>query len=778
VTGADAAGLRARRAELVDDPQVRGRAFGGALADAVDDVLRTALAAHGDPAIAVVALGSYARRELCPGSDVDVLLAHDGHPDVGKLADALWYPLWDAGLVLGHATRTPKESRRLAARDRDTLTALLDGRVVAGVPELGARLIHDARRQAARDGTALIARLADDSTLRQLRPGPIAEMLDPNVKDGAGGLRDLQALHWAGWCAGGPGLDALVEHDVLEPDDVVFLDAARAVVLDVRVALHRVTGGRSDVLALQEQDAVAGALGHADADALVRDLATTTRGVAWIAADAWSRLRRSRTARRADLRPALADPFVDVDGRIGIVAGASLDGDDLVRLARLAAERGSPIDRSALRAGRDAPPPTWPVDVRDDFVALLRCGRRAVDVVAALDHEDLMAVVLPEWSGVRSRPQRNAYHRFTVDRHLIETVAEAAALLDDGEAFAVATPRRPELLLLGALLHDIAKGRPGDHSEVGAAVAHDVGVRLGLDADGVETLVWLVRDHLVMADTATRRDLADPVTISRFAEHVGDAERLRLLTLLTIADSRATGPAAWGASKAALVQELHDRTLALWSGEVVVRDTTGDDRTLAGPGVVVEWTDLGAGRLRCAVGAADRPGLLADVAGALSLEGFDIDAAEGHSLPGRRAAEVFEGTDPLGRLGDEPGRERAADTIRDVLAGHVEVADGLRARRAAYRSGPFDTTAVRVVVAPDESAEATVVEVYAPDAVGLLATLARAFFDAHLDVTTVRAATTGELAVDVFYVRDDGSLADSAAIAGLDRTLRAALARD
>jgi [protein-PII] uridylyltransferase len=773
----DAAWLRARRTELVDDPSVRGARFGRALSDAVDAELRDALAAYGNAEVAVVALGSYARRELCPGSDLDVVLVHDGHPDVAELADALWYPLWDAGFVLGHATRTPKESRKLASGDRDTLTALLDGRVVGGnAPAMGRQVVEDARRRAERDRTALVTRLSDDSLLRQLRPGPVAEMLDPNLKDGAGGLRDLQALEWVGWTFGGPGLAGLVAAGVLEHDDVTDLEAARALLLDVRVALHRATGGRSDVLALQEQDAVAAALGHADADALVRALATAARRVGWLAADTWSRLAAGASRRDA---PIVDGAFIEGGGRIGIAPGGMLDGDAVLLLARRAAERGLAIDRSALRAGRHAPPPNWRPGARADFVGLLRAGRAAVAVVAALDHGDLMVRVLPEWAGVQARPQRNAYHRFTVDRHLVETVAEAAALLDDGSTPAAAALDRPDLLLLGALLHDIAKGRPGDHSVEGAETARTVGRRIGLDADGVETLAWLVRDHLLLADTATRRDLADPVTISRFAERVGDPERLRLLTLLTIADSRATGPAAWSTSKAALVQELHDRTLAHWTGAsvAVAGDTTGHG-ALAGPGVVVEWSELDDGRLRCAVGADDRPGLLADVAGALSLEGFDITAAEGHSLPGRRAAEVFDGTDPLNRLGDAAGRERAADTIHDVLAGRVEVAEGLRARRAAYRSAGIAVHEIRVVVAPDESADATVVEVYAPDAVGLLATLAGVFAGAGLDVTTVRAATTGELAVDVFYVRNDGSLADSAVVDTLDRTLRAALGRD
>ncbi len=395
-----------------------------------------------------------------------------------------------------------------------------------------------------------------------------------------------------------------------------------------------------------------------------------------------------------------------------------------------------------------------------------------------------MTRLLPEWAHVRSRPQRNAYHRFTIDRHLMETVAEAASLLDDPggpNARPVAGLERPDVLLLGALLHDIGKGRKGDHSAAGAALAGAIGTRIGLDVGGVSMLSWLVQDHLAMADTATRRDLSDPVTIERFAARVGDIERLRLLALLTVADSLATGPAAWSTGKAQLIQELYDRTVAHWAGEPAAPPAVVADETLAGPGVVVVWSDLGGGRLRCAVGAPDRRGLLADVAGALSLEGFDIQAAEGHSLPGGRAAEVYDGADPLLRLAESAGRDRAAATIRAVLAGEVSVAAGIRARRAAYRDDSVAGEPVRVVIVPDEAAGATLVEVYAPDAIGLLATLAQVFVDADLDVTTVRAATTGDRAVDVFYVRDDdggGPWRSPSRVAALERALRDALGRD
>ncbi len=782
--------VRARRDALVADRSLRGPAFGAGLAAVVDDALRAALD-DGPADVAVLALGSYARNELCPGSDVDVLLLTPHGRDVSELADALWYPLWDAGLVLGHAARSAKESLKLAERDLDTLTSLLEGRAVAGDADAVDRLVADARVLAHKRRATVIPGLADAATLRRHHPGPVAEMLDPNLKDGAGGLRDLQSLVWAGWCLGEPGgLAALVDADLLAAGDAERLADARDRLLTVRVELHRVTGGRSDVLALQEQDAVASALGAGDADFLLRDLARCARDVAWITDEVFGRLRASTASPRRRGGTAPVEPLgpgvVRRGGRVELADGTAADAALLVRLARIAAETRLPIGRGTLVALRDVEAPVWTPDARADLVALLRAGEGAIDAFAALDHEDLVARILPEWENVRSRPQRNAYHRFTVDRHLVETVAEAARLLDDPDApgaHPAAELARPELLLLGALLHDIAKGRPGDHAVVGAAMAELVGARLGLDAAGVDALAWLVRRHLLMADTATRRDLADPITVARFAARVGDPQRLRLLTLLTAADSRATGPAAWGAGKAALVQELYDRTLAYWSGSAAGGGVhTVDVAVLAGPGVVVDWTELGDDRLRCSVGADDRPGLLAGVAGALALEGFHIDAAEGHSLPGGRAAEVFEGTDSFGRLADPSRRERAAATITGVLDGRISVAEALRERRAAYghRRDPAATAnRVDVRVDPEEAVDASVVEVYAPDEIGLLATVAGVFASLNLDVTVAKVATTGELAVDVFYVRDRGAkLADAARIAELGTALRTALTAD
>ncbi|GIU86308.1 MAG: bifunctional uridylyltransferase/uridylyl-removing enzyme [Acidimicrobiia bacterium] len=821
-----ASSLRERRTALVADGGLRGAAFGRALADVLDEALGGLLAelAVGVP-VALVALGSYARRELCPGSDVDVLLLHDARgrnvASVRSLAERCWYPLWDAGFVTGHGVRTVKESLALAEDDVDALTAMLEVRLVAGdgalVDALRGRTHDLARRRRDR----LLPALADAADARRVRPGPVAEMLEPDLKEGAGGLRDVQALGWAAAALGADGVRGLVGRGYLTAGDARRLTDAHATLLDTRVALHRVTGGRGDRLVLQEQDAVAAAVGAADADALVRDLARAGRDVAWITRDVWGRVRdvlAGPPRRGARRERALAPGVVLRDGRVAIVAPDPVPASVVLEAAAAAADEGAPFERATLTRLGSMQPPTWDVWERASFLRLLRAGRRAVPVFEALDHEGVLERVLPEWAHVRSRPQRNAYHRHTVDRHLLEAVAECAELLDEGEGsppsfdgVVARACRRPELLLLAALLHDIGKGHERDHSEVGAETALAVARRIGLDSEGREVLTWLVRDHLLMADVATRRDLSDAAVADNLAARCsGDAERLRLLYLLTIGDSRATGPAAWGPAKAALVRDLFvkaaaaiergeaaalaaDRREALAAklGEATAREFL--DRLPAGYVLAFDAEEMAAhaellgraptvrcvrddGRVSVTVVARDRPRLLATLSGALTICGLDVSEAFLFSTADGLALDVFRATDPYGRLAD--GVETVESTLRDALEGRVDVAGRVAARRRDYPRAPGEPGPVSVDVDVTESATDTVIEVHADDDVGLLHRLSSTLADLGLDVRVAKVATLGRRVVDVFYVRDarGGKLGDPDAVEEARRRLVAALA--
>src|SRR5680860_229302 len=291
--------LRAERARLIASDQLGGADFGEALAAVLDEALAQLLdAVDVRGRWALLAMGSYARRELAPGSDVDVMLLADtrGAGSLENAARTAWYPLWDAGFVLGHAVRSTKDALRIADRELDAMTSFLDARFVTGDRALADDLVEKARRLARRRRDALVTELADAADARRQVPGPVAEMLEPDLKQGSGGLRDAQALAWAGWGLDERGgLDALGALGYLDVDDRSRLDAARRELLDIRLGLHRVTGTRSDLLTLQEQDAVARRLGVDDADELVRTLAAHGRSVAWIALDVWRRLRSAAT---------------------------------------------------------------------------------------------------------------------------------------------------------------------------------------------------------------------------------------------------------------------------------------------------------------------------------------------------------------------------------------------------------------------------------------------------------------------------------------------------
>src|SRR5690606_6148515 len=371
-----------------------------------------------------------------------------------------------------------------------------------------------------------------------------------------GGLRDVHVMQAvaASWVASAPGERVRAAHDLL---------------LDVRHALHEVTGRSTDRLVLQEPEAVARALGFVDADALLRAVAEAARTITYASAHLWHRVTRITTAQprgRVERRP-VGDGAVEHEGEVVLARGADLNDPALVlRVAAAAAQAGLPLAPATVaRLAEHAalPGEPWPAAARDALVSLLGAGPAAIGVWEALDQAGLIVRLLPDWERVRNRHQRNPVHRFTVARHLVETAAGAAALTRD--------VARPDLLLVGALLHDIGKGWPGDHSTAGAVVARDIATRLGFPEEDVAVLETLVRHHLLLPETATRRDIDDPVTVQTVTSAVSavpgrEREIVDLLAALAVADGAATGPAAWGAWKAGLVAELARRAAAALSG--------------------------------------------------------------------------------------------------------------------------------------------------------------------------------------------------------------------
>jgi [protein-PII] uridylyltransferase len=754
-----------RRDELLADGSLRGAALAAALSEHMVDWLahlfdRVVGDAAGDAAL--VAAGGLARGELSPRADLDLVLLHAPSFDPGPLSERLWYPMWDEGLKLGHRVGSVDQVARLAAEDLETATSLLRLRHVAGEETLTSALAERGIAQWRAGSKRFLAELDTRVLSRHEHFGEIAFLLEPDLKDGRGGLRDVHALEWV---------------EATEPvrlaSEVEELGDAYRVLLDARVELHRAVGGLDNRLLLERQDEVASLLGYADADELMAAVAGGARSIAWTSDASWRRVRRSLRGRRfRPSRPRQIAPGVLMEDRVVRVDPATAASEDplvALRAAVVAANHHAWIDRGSLDLlAHNAPPlpVPWSEEARGVFTDLLLEGHAAIPVIEDLDQVGLLVHYLPEWAPCRSRPQRNAYHRFTVDRHLIEASAEAAKLVDRVE--------RPDLLVLGALLHDIGKGYPGDHTEVGMELVRSIaGERMGYDPDEVEVLVGMVEHHLLLPDVATRRDLDDDGTIAHVADRVGSVEMLELLGALTEADSIATGPSAWGGWKANLVHELVARTAhVLRGGEV--QDLVSDAFPSAAQRVLLDGDEVvinGEGETLTVV-CDDRPGLFSRTAGVLALNGLDVLEAAAHSEPGR-ALQVFR-VKPT--FGDPPDWPRIADQVRDALDFRLALTARIADRARTYtrrRSGRARPATPTVTVDNDTSAQATVLEIAGPDRVGLLFRVTTALAELGLDIVSARIQTLGDDVVDAFYVRsgDGGKVTDQGYLDEIERAV-------
>ncbi|KND34974.1 [protein-PII] uridylyltransferase [Streptomyces anulatus] len=783
--GSGPSGYAAARLRLLQQEARSGPPRRAALARLTDDWLTglfTAAATRaGVRGAALVAVGGYGRGELSPRSDLDLLLLHDGSADaaaLAALADSVWYPVWDLGLALDHSVRTPGEARKTAGEDLKVQLGLLDARPVAGdlglVASLRTAILADWRNQAPKRLPALHELCQE----RAERMGELQFLLEPDLKEARGGLRDATALRAvaASWVADAPR-EGLAE--------------ARRTLLDTRDALHLTTGRATDRLALQEQDQVARALGLLDADTLLRKVYEAARTVSYATDVTWrevNRVLRARSvrpklramlsgglgAKAAPERTPLADGVVDADGEVVLARAARPERDPVLplRAAAAAAEAGLPLSRHLVRhlaATAQPLPVPWPPEAREELVTLLGAGEATVGVWEALEAEGIITRLLPDWERVHCRPQRNAVHTWTVDRHLVETAVRAASL--------TRRVHRPDLLLVAALLHDIGKGWPGDHSVAGEVIARDMATRIGFDKHDVGVIATLVRHHLLLVETATRRDLDDPATVRSVAEAVSSASTLELLHALTEADALATGPAAWSSWRASLVTDLVKRVAAVLAGESpeepeeaapsAEHERLAIEALRTGEPVLALHTrpeePAGDGEVEpvgveLLIALPDRPGVLPAAAGVLALHRLTVRAADLRAveLPnelGERADLLLLSWRVAAEYGSLPQAARLrADLVR-ALDGSLDIRARLAEREAAYpRRRGVKAPPPRVTVAAAGSRRATVIEVRAQDAPGLLHRIGRALEQSAVRVRSAHVSTLGANAVDAFYV--------------------------
>ncbi|MEZ0342611.1 [protein-PII] uridylyltransferase [Mycobacterium sp. pV006] len=713
---------------------------------------------------AIVATGGLGRGELLPYSDLDLMLLHDNMPDdvVGEVAELLWYPLWDANIRIDHSVRTVPEALKVAGEDISAGLAMLEARHIAGDADLSALLIGGARRQWRTGIAGRFDELVEHTRARWARSGEIAHRAEPDLKCGRGGLRDVQLLNAL---AIAQLADVYPSRSLASPTET--LGESHLSLLNVRTELHRVAGRGRELLLAQHADEIGAALRVGDRFDLARMLSDAARTVSYYV-DAGIRTaanalpRRGLAVLRRPTRRPLDEGVIEFNGEVILARDARPERDPglILRVAAASAVTGLPMSSSTLSRLVETAPELrapWPRQALKDLLVMLAAGPSVVATIEALDRTGLWGRLFPEWGAVRDLPPRDVIHIWTVDRHLVETVSRASAL--------TTRVSRPDLLVLGALVHDIGKGRGGDHSVIGAELATQIGTRLGLWPSDIDILSVVVRHHLLLAHTATRRDLADPRTIAAVVDAIGgDLVVLELLHALAEADSLATGPGVWGDWKASLIGDLVRQCRLVMAGEPLPRPDPIDPRFLASAGDSGVHVELAATDspyiYQVTMIAPDRRGLLSKAAGVLALNALRVHSA---SVNGTRGSAV--NTFVVSpHFGSPPAAELLRQQLILAIDGELDVVGALEKKGADASAGgrvgePRPAVPTIAPAAPPRvlwhdgaDSAALVAEVRATDRTGLLAVLTGVFERAGVDIGWAKVTTLGSSVVDVFGI--------------------------
>lgn len=782
--------------------------------------------------LAVVAVGGYGRGELAPYSDLDLLfiLPYKQTPFGEQVIEYLLYILWDLGLKVGHSVRSIDECIRQAKADLTIRTALLESRFLAGNEALYQRMrLRFLRDVVVATSSEFVEAKLVERDIRHRRHGGSRYVLEPNIKDGKGGLRDLHTLFWI----------AKSVYQVADPDDLVLLgvltaqeasrfDQALRFLWNVRYHLHALSGRAEERLTFDMQPEISRRMGYTDrghvrgVERFMKRYFLAAKDVGDLTRIFCACLEAQQTGkprfRLPWLSPARIKGFVVEKNRLNVAQIDAFEKDPLcfLKLFHVAQENELDVHPYALRLitqnlnrinrnMRQSPEATRL------FLEILTSKKDPARALRRMNESGVMGRFLPEFGRIVAQMQYNMYHVHTVDEHSIFAI-DTLSGVEQGR-FKEAMPLSSKIvhkvlsrrvLYLAVLLHDIAKGRPGDHSVVGAKIAGRVCRRLRLSDEETENVVWLVRNHLVMSTAAFQRDTNDPEAIQAFVDVVQSPERLRLLLLLTVSDIRAVGPNVWNAWKASLLRALYERAEEVMSSGIMTQATEArvaaalQDLRAALPdwtddefdaftqrGIAAYWLAYRAKMLarqarlmqkadatktpltlhsyvdtkrdvtEVTVYAVDHPGLFSRLAGALALIGANVVDAKIFTMKNSMALDTFWLQDAEGKAFEGPGlTERLLQRIEETLAGDVLPMEEL-ARQAGLpsRTRVF-TVAPRVLIDNKASAHFTVVEVNGRDRPGFLYDVTRALSALSLQIASAHITTYGERAVDVFYLKD------------------------
>lgn len=825
---------------------------------AAADCIHAAGSASEREALTVVAVGGYGRAEMAPYSDVDLLflIPEKSTAWAGNVVETMLYFLWDIGMKPGHAVRDADACIRLARDDMTIRTTLLEMRLVCGaagqLDELNKRTTEELFRKGRKD---FIAAKLEERDERHEAAGGSRYLLNPDLKDGKGGLRDLQTLHWMARCMFGPVSRAgLLQLGIFEPDESVALAMAERTLWTFRFHLHYSAGRPENRLHFEHQVQIAEALGYQEGQGLrpvelfMRDYYRIAREVGELTRIFCAGLEQQDKKDRPGVGSLLSrfwgprdstaelNGFPVENGRITLASAEAIDEDPtlILRLFRTSLEHDAHIHPDAYRrivqnAHLIGDQVRADSAANQEFMAVLTAHKNPARTLRRMVETGVLGLFLPDFGHVVGLMQFDTYHYYTVDEHTLLAL-DTLARIEAGE-LAAEHPLATELfgkieqrdaLYVALLMHDIGKGLGGDHSELGAEIATRLCPRLGMNEADTETVVWLVRNHLVMFRTAQRRDLADPATAREFAEVVQERERLALLLILTVCDIKSVSPEYWNDWKAQLLRDLYNGTLSrITEGEdmrptdesVVQAKAALQERLSGEPGTAVEelmealpppfWfsfdvdthetlarlalshtgegssvkleRDEVRGATKICVYTEYRGTLLAETAEAIAAAGASVVGVRTFTTKNGMAVLVFWVHNEQGAAHTDPGDfERIEAKLKSGVQ-RGEVSQSAKPRRAIGSPVP-----VRVRIENDASDLYTLVEVTAPDRPGLLADLAHAINDANAQISATVISTYGERAVDSFYVKDSFGLkvTKPAAVQAIEEQVRQAAAAD
>jgi [protein-PII] uridylyltransferase len=792
-----------------------------------DDADRAGLA---PTALVVTALGGYGRGELHPLSDIDLMVVYDGAelaPYVQRMMQELLYSLWDLGLQVGHSLRSLDDCVAMARTDFPSRTSMQEARFLAGDRRLFGRFRKVLRENVyRRDFAQFLETTLTERDQRYRRYGASPYIGEPNVKESAGGLRDVHTAMWLGAAKfGARTLRELSDKGLITPREQASTDAALTFLWRVRNELHFFSGHKNDVLSRDLQPRIAKNLGYENdetslgVERFMRDYYLHARAIHRVSRRLIARcqetLSRRGSAGRRQRQQALADGLVFFDGQLHLADRDSgplrAEPTRLMKvfwhLHRLGCELSLDLER-ALEDSLYLADGSFQrsVAVRDLFLDICRTWGRVAQTFREMHELGLLGRFLPEFGALTCLVQYDVYHKFSVDQHSLLAVEHLEALApgqsaeSEGAAQVLSEVEKPELLMLGMLLHDVGKARGHGHVAKGIPLIRELVTRLELDPEDGALVEFLVAHHLTMSHIAQRRDIDDPKTVADFAATAGDPQRLRMLYLLTWADMRAVGPGVLTPWQATILHELYTRTLARLTGgrrerpsrtqlAERLRVAVGDDlsaqavkahlammseRYLATTGVqrmaehlsmlqqlnstsvvteLFHHPDLGSSDL--VVVTRDLPGLFSLIAGTLASQGVNIISAQIHTRGDGIAIDTFQVNDPSGDAVTSPAYwGRTLDALRMVLTGDAQVAALLEKRRAAGRAAAGAEGSVKITLDNHLSDDYTVLEVKCPDRLGLLYLVTKTLAGFGLDIATARIATEIDHAVDTFYVHD------------------------